>query len=1332
MNWYWNLAHLLLDNNKAVESSAGLRVELESHIAQLYQKLLLYQIKSICLYHRNQFLVIVRDLLSLEGWAGQLSDIQEAEDAVKRDAEQYNSEQVKEYIRSLATNAVSQEKKLDSIYLAIQDQTQQQEKRYQDDKDKQCLKDLYETNPIKDKERIQDTKGGLLKDSYLWILDNADFRQFCNDPQSQLLWIKGDPGKGKTMLLCGIIDELQKEPNKTLSYFFCQATEAQLSNATSVLRGLMHLLLDKRPSLISHLRAKYDTAGKKLFQGINVWGSLVEILTDMLNDSTLTDAVFVVDALDECTANRSQLLDFIIQSSSSSSSHVKWIISSRNWPEIEEKLDIAKQKVQLQLELNQSSISNAITTYIDHRVDQLARVKKYDEETKSAVQRHLADNADGTFLWVALVCQELIGPSVRKRHTLIKLRSYPPGLNSLYGQMMALVSGSADAAHCKEILAITSIVYRPVGLEELKVLARSLEDFSQDELREIIRSCGSFLTLRDDIVYFVHQSAKDYLLNEASNDILPSGTPDQHHAIFLRSLKALLQTLERDIYGLGAPGLLIDQVSPPDLDPLAMIRYSTTYWVDHLSDSKFTETGRDSDVQDSGVIYDFIQKKYLYWLESLSLLHCLPEGVAAVQKLEDMIRCKNLRQLAELLQDARRFILSYKSVIEIAPLQLYTSALMFSPVSSLVRKFFNTEEPDWVTLKPITRPDWGECLQTLEGHGDAVRSVAFSPDSKLVASASEDQTIRIWRADTGECLQTLEGHGDGVRSVAFSPDSKLVASASKDQTIRIWRADTGECSQTLEGHGNWVRSVAFSPDSKLVASASDDGTIRIWRADTGECLQALEGHGDAVRSVAFSPDSKLVASASHDQTIRIWRADIGECLQTLKGHGDGVRSVAFSPDSKLVASASDDQMIRIWRADTGECMQTLEGHGDGVSSVAFSPDSKLVASASYDQTIRIWRADTGECSQTLEGHGNWVNSVAFSPDSKLVASASDDQTIRIWRADIGECSQTLEGHGNWVRSVAFSPDSKLVASASDDGTIRIWRADTGECSQALEGHGDAVRSVAFSPDSKLVASASYDQTIRIWRADTGECLQTLKGHGDTVRSVAFSPNLKLVASASYDQTIRIWRADTGECLQTLEGHGNWVSSVAFSPDSKLVASASHDQTIRIWRADTGECLQTLEGHGSAVNSVAFSPDSKLVASASYDRIIRIWRADTGECSQMLEIGFTATILSFEPDNAHLLTTNGSFTILDDRPFIYSSADPLLQPPANVIAHHPVYGISQDNRWITSNGENTLWLPVEIRPTCWAVSSSTIVIGCKSGRVIVVGLSCSGNSEVYGN
>ena len=231
--------------------------------------------------------------------------------------------------------------------------------------DQECIQHLRLTDPRDDKKRIEDTKGGLLEDSYYWILENSDFQQWRRDQQSQLLWIKGDPGKGKTMLLCGIINELEKSMAKTdlLSYFFCQATDSRINNATAVLRGLVYLLVDQQPSLISHVRKKHQHAGKTLFEDANAWVALSEIFTNILQDPSLNNTHLIINTLNECVADLPKLLDFIVQKSSVSPC-VKWIISSRNWPEIEERLERAGHKVRLCLELNAESISTAVSVYI--------------------------------------------------------------------------------------------------------------------------------------------------------------------------------------------------------------------------------------------------------------------------------------------------------------------------------------------------------------------------------------------------------------------------------------------------------------------------------------------------------------------------------------------------------------------------------------------------------------------------------------------------------------------------------------------------------------------------------------------------------------------------------------------------------------------------------------------------------------------------------------------------------------------------------------------------------------------------------------------------------
>ncbi|KAF2806410.1 uncharacterized protein BDZ99DRAFT_501246 [Mytilinidion resinicola] len=688
-----------------------------------------------------------------------------------------------------------------------------------------CIQDLRLTDPCDDKKRIEDTKGGLLEDSYYWILQNPDFQQWHESQQNQLLWIKGDPGKGKTVLLCGIINELNNSiaHQDLLAYFFCQATDVRINSATAVLRGLLYLLVRQRPSLVSHIRKKYDHAGKPLFEDANAWIALREIFENILQDSSLSRTYLIIDVLDECVVDLPRLLDFIAQQSSASP-RIKWIVSSRNWPDIEAQLARAGHGVRLSLELNAESVSTAVGAFVQQKVLQLVQEKKYDSETRDLVQHHLLSNADGTFLWVALVCQDL--KKIPRRKVLAKLRAFPPGLDSLYRRMLDQICNSDDADLCKQILALIATVYRPVMLQELASLIELLDAVDDLELQEIISLCGSFLTVRDRIVYFVHQSAKDFLLEKVLDNIFPPSREDFHHTIFSRSLQNMSRILQRDIYSLGALGYPAEQVKEPDPDPLAALRYSCIYWIDHLCEwnPRFSNNYRVA-LHDRGTVDSFVRQKYLYWLEALSLCKSMSEGLVSMAKLEALIEGgANTSNLVKLVQDARRFIMYHKRAIENSPLQAYASALLFSPARSQIRSLFKMEELSQIKIKPSIGDEWSACLQTLEGHSSFVSSVAFSHDSIRLASASDDRTVKIWDASSGACLSTLEGHSDPVTSVAISHDSTRLASASYDGTVKIWDASSGACLSTLEV-SRVLENISFDATGSYLYTAS--GTISI-------------------------------------------------------------------------------------------------------------------------------------------------------------------------------------------------------------------------------------------------------------------------------------------------------------------------------------------------------------------------------------------------------------------------------------------------------------------------------------------------------------------------
>jgi WD40 repeat protein len=274
------------------------------------------------------------------------------------------------------------------------------------------------------------------------------------------------------------------------------------------------------------------------------------------------------------------------------------------------------------------------------------------------------------------------------------------------------------------------------------------------------------------------------------------------------------------------------------------------------------------------------------------------------------------QQACQLLTDCERLVSAYSVPITAHSLHVYHSALATTACSELLNLYAEDCKgvPTLITERERMQDGW---LKLLEGHENAVSSVAFSPNGKTIVSGSYDQTVRVWDAATGVEQHKITGHEHGVESVTFSPDGKTIVSGSDDQTVRVWDAATGVEQHKITGHEEPVFSVAFSPDGKTIVSGSQDRTVRLWNAATGVEQHKMTGHESEVESVAFSPDGKLVVSGSYNQTVRVWDAATGVEQHKMTGHEEAVRYVAFSPNGKTIVSRDYSGTSYIWDVDTG-------------------------------------------------------------------------------------------------------------------------------------------------------------------------------------------------------------------------------------------------------------------------------------------------------------------------------------------------------------------------------------------------------------------------------
>ncbi|KAJ5166258.1 NACHT and WD40 domain protein [Penicillium canariense] len=894
-------------------------------------------------------------------------------------------------------------------------------------------------------------------------------------------------------------------------------------------------------------------------------------------ETKLTTGVIIIDALDECERDDeiSIILGLLPKLQEVRTINLRVFLTSR--PDLPVRLGFSKIKDYQYIALHDMPVASTeydISLFFNHHLQNIRIDQELPDDWPGPESlRRLVKLSVPLFIFAATVCRIFKDPQWDPTDSLATIfagtegskfdKTYLPVLN----RVLVNQSGKEKLnliQDYRKILGAVVMLESPLSVSAISKLL----DLSE---RLINRRLGTFQSViykpedkRLPVSTF-HLSFRDFLIDIETREKSPLWVDAKEiHQYLAARCFSVLEGLRRNICGLPNDGTLSVKIDGECISP--ELRYACRFWTQHLLHGNEPKLLFPT-------AFSFIQRHLIHWVEAMSILNTLSDAVRMIEAFQKVVNQGHMdTRSLKFLNDARLFIIKNSQIAQLAPLQLYSSALLFTPTSSSIRETFNNDLPSYIKTSAVIQHSSGAELLTLEGHTGPISSVAFSFDNQLVASSSEDCTVRLWNSHTGALYLTLVGHSKAVLSVTFSSEKQLLASGSADKTIRLWDTVTGATQKILLGHLWSVTSVAFSPDEVLLVSGSIDMTFRIWNVTDGS-LRTTVNCPTGVASVLFYPDSVQVvccllgdAAIPNRKKVFLWDiatekvTDLSERLYACNS------CMTFSAAGELLIVSSryiKDQVSnhQVWNLTRGvmewsfksESKYTMEGGYSRVTSMAFSPRSRLSAVGSSHGIVEL--ETPAGCTTTLTASGDNVGAVkcvSFSHHGLFLACGSHDYKVRLWDSTMSQSTQTSDSHVRPPRpilSMEFSPDGHLLASRSRHNTISIWDSNTSAVCHEIHTCPKPIL-LSFLSGGRVCVKQSceneeftQDPAIRQMRHSWSK----LK----PASHMLFSPNSQFLAIRKEENIIIILEVATGRFV---------VSSLKADEDIPICESTSVDTT----------------------------------------------------------------------------------------------------------------------------------------------------------------------------